>query len=88
MMLIPCPWCGSRNEDEFAWGGEACRVRPDDPFVLDDIQWADYMYNNRNEKGWVLERWCHTKGCNQWFEIRRNNVTHEITPHGIEDADQ
>ncbi len=78
MMLIPCPWCGPRNEDEFTWGGEASRVRPDDPSELSHGQWAGYMYNNLNEKGWTIERWCHSKGCEQWFEIRRNNVTHEI----------
>ena len=77
-MLIPCPWCGPRNEDEFTWGGEASRVRPDDPSELTHGQWADYMYNNLNEKGWAIERRCHSKGCEQWFEIRRNNVTHEI----------
>ena len=77
-MLIPCPWCGPRNEDEFTWGGEASRVRPDDPSELSHGQWAGYMYNNLNEKGWTIERWCHSKGCEQWFEIRRNNVTHEI----------
>ena len=77
-MLIPCPWCGPRNEDEFTWGGEASRVRPDAPSELSHGQWADYMYNNLNEKGWTIERWCHSKGCEQWFEIRRNNVTHEI----------
>ena len=56
MMLVSCPWCGPRNEDEFAWGGEASRVRPDDPSNLTDGQWADYMYNNDNKKGWVIER--------------------------------
>ena len=49
MMLIPCPWCGPRNEDEFTWGGDASRVRPDDPSELTHGQWADYMYNNLNE---------------------------------------
>ena len=77
-MLIPCPWGGPRIEDEFTWGGEASRVRPDDPSELSHGQWAGYMYNNLNEKGWTIERWCHSKGCEQWFEIRRNNVTHEI----------
>ena len=74
MMLVSCPWCGPRNEDEFTWGGEASRMRPDDPSCLTDEQWADYMYNKDNEKGWVIERWWHARGCEQWFEICRNNV--------------
>ena len=78
MMLIPCPWCGPRNEDEFHCGGETSRQRPADPDALDDLQWADYLYNNDNIKGWVCERWWHYKGCNRWFEIERNNVTHAI----------
>ena len=78
MMQVSCPWCGPRNEDEFTWGGEASRVRPDDPSSLTDGQWAAYMYNNDNKKGWVIERWWHARGCEQWFEICRNNVTHEI----------
>jgi sarcosine oxidase subunit delta len=49
---------------------------------LTDEQWADYMYNNDNEKGWVIERWWHARGCEQWFEICRNNVTHEIVSIG------
>ncbi|MDE0284484.1 MAG: sarcosine oxidase subunit delta, partial [Gammaproteobacteria bacterium] len=27
MLLIPCPWCGPRNEDEFLNGGEADKRR-------------------------------------------------------------
>ncbi|NIQ75542.1 MAG: sarcosine oxidase subunit delta [Gammaproteobacteria bacterium] len=80
MMLIPCPWCGLRNEDEFHCGGEAGRRRPGRPDDLSDLEWSDYLYNNENSKGWVRERWWHHKGCNRWFEIERNNVTHEIRP--------
>src|SRR5690348_859280 len=28
MMLIPCPWCGPRNQIEFAYGGDATVRRP------------------------------------------------------------
>ena len=78
MMLIPCPWCGPRNENEFLCGGEAERRRPADPQSLATAQWADYLYNNTNAKGVVRERWWHQKGCLRWFEIDRNTVTHEI----------
>jgi sarcosine oxidase subunit delta len=78
MLLIPCPFCGNRNEDEFICGGDADRIRPQNPEVLTDHEWQDYLYNNTNTKGWVRERWWHVKGCGSWFEINRNNVTHEI----------
>ncbi len=29
MLLIPCPWCGPRDETEFTYGGEAHIVAPD-----------------------------------------------------------
>jgi len=29
MLLIPCPWCGSRNDAEFRGGGEAHIRRPE-----------------------------------------------------------
>ena len=31
MLLIPCPWCGPRPENEFRHGGEAHIARPADP---------------------------------------------------------
>jgi sarcosine oxidase subunit delta len=82
MMLIPCPYCGSRNENEFAWGGEVCRVRPESPGSLSDTEWADYLYNSDNKKGVVKEYWWHVKGCKQWFEIERDNSTHAIMSPG------
>ena len=33
MLLIPCPWCGPRDEIEFHYGGEAHIARPADPGV-------------------------------------------------------
>ena len=31
MLLIVCPWCGGRPENEFRYGGQAGLVRPPDP---------------------------------------------------------
>ena len=28
MLLIPCPWCGPRNQIEFTYGGDATVRRP------------------------------------------------------------
>ncbi|MFO1061925.1 MAG: sarcosine oxidase subunit delta [Dongiaceae bacterium] len=32
MLLITCPYCGPRDEEEFSYGGEAHIARPADPF--------------------------------------------------------
>jgi sarcosine oxidase subunit delta len=80
MLLISCPWCGPRDEVEFRAGGEADRVRPHDPSLLGDQQWADFLFMRRNEKGLQRERWNHSAGCRRWFVVERNNITHEISP--------
>ena len=36
MLLIPCPWCGEREETEFRCGGEAHIARPGQPAALSD----------------------------------------------------
>ena len=73
MLLIPCPWCGARDESEFTGGGEAHIQRPAEPDALDDAEWADYLFMRANPK-----RWCHSHGCGRWFNVERNTVTHEI----------
>jgi len=79
MLLIPCPWCGERDEEEFSYGGEAHIARPDDPDALDDAEWADYLFMRQNTKGSHLERWNHAHGCRRWFNARRDTVTHRFT---------
>lgn len=78
MFLIDCPWCGKRDEEEFAYGGEAHIVRPKDPDALSDEQWADYLFMRKNTKGEYLERWNHAHGCRRWFNMQRNTATHEF----------
>jgi sarcosine oxidase delta subunit len=31
-----------------------------------------------NPKGLLAEQWCCAFGCDQWFKVRRDSVTHEI----------
>lgn len=76
MLRIPCPWCGVRDEPEFTYGGEAHVVRPGPD--CDDATWARYLYVRENAKGTHFERWCHSFGCGQWFNVARDTVTHEI----------
>jgi sarcosine oxidase subunit alpha/sarcosine oxidase subunit delta len=78
MLLIPCPWCGERDEVEFHYGGEAHISRAADPARLDDAAWADYLYMRNNPKGVFAERWVHRAGCRRWFNVLRDTVSHRI----------
>ena len=76
MLRIPCPYCGTRDESEFHFGGESHVERPG--VEVSDAEWADYLFNRENPKGLHYERWCHTYGCSQWFNVVRDTVTHEF----------
>jgi len=78
VLLIPCPWCGERDETEFSYGGEAHIVRPGDPNALDDAAWADYLFMKTNTKGLHRERWVHSSGCRRWFNVLRDTTTNRI----------
>ena len=78
MLLIPCPWCGPRDEAEFSYGGEAHIVRPRDPYALSDAEWADYLFMRKNPRGRHREQWCHSLGCRRWFNVERDTVSYEI----------
>jgi heterotetrameric sarcosine oxidase delta subunit len=78
MLLIPCPWCGPRDEVEFHYGGQAGVAFPADPDALDDAAWAEYLFFRDNPKGPFGERWVHSAGCRRWFDVVRDTVTHEF----------
>jgi heterotetrameric sarcosine oxidase delta subunit len=78
VLLIPCPWCGPRDEIEFRYGGQAHVSYPPDPGRLSDAEWADYLFMRDNPKGEWSERWMHAAGCRRWFNTVRSTVTHEI----------
>lgn len=75
MLRIPCPFCGTRDETEFRFGGESVEAPAVD---ADDAQWADYLFNRDNSKGLQQERWCHDYGCGRWFKLVRDTVSHKI----------
>ena len=79
MLRIPCPHCGVRDQDEFRFGGEATVIRPADPQSASDQAWSEYLFYRVNAMGPQLERWLHAFGCGEWFLIRRDTLTHEIT---------
>jgi sarcosine oxidase subunit delta len=78
MLLIHCPWCGPRDESEFAYGGEADISRPQDPDALSDAEWADYLFMRSNRMGENREIWNHQHGCRRWFVVERDTVSYEI----------
>jgi sarcosine oxidase subunit delta len=78
MLLIPCPWCGPRPENEFRHAGEAHIARPADPGSVSDPEWADFLYTRNNSKGGYSERWRHLHGCGRFFNCDRNTVTDRI----------
>ena len=78
MLLIECPWCGPRDEQDFSYGGEAHITRPSNPDKLSDEQWGEYLFMRKNPKGAHLERWV-CNGCRRWFNVRRDTSTDVIT---------
>jgi heterotetrameric sarcosine oxidase delta subunit len=78
MLLIPCPYCGPREETEFSYGSEAHIERPKQPEALSDEAWADYLFMTSNTKGVFLERWVHSHGCRRWFNAARDTLTNEV----------
>ncbi len=78
MLIIPCPYCGPRNETEFTYGGQAHVARPKDPEAASDEEWAAYVFLRDNTKGPFRERWVHAHGCRRWFNVVRDTVSYEI----------
>ena len=76
MLRIPCPFCGERDETEFRPGGEILEPRPQ--LDAGDDAWSDYLFFRDNPRGLVHERWFHSYGCGQWFNVVRDTVTHRI----------
>ncbi|MCX5053623.1 MULTISPECIES: sarcosine oxidase subunit delta family protein [unclassified Streptomyces] len=78
MLLIPCPWCGPRDEAEFHYGGQAHVPYPENPAALTDEEWARYLFFRANPKGPFAERWSHAAGCRRWFNAVRDTSTNEL----------
>jgi sarcosine oxidase, subunit alpha len=78
MLLIPCPWCGPRDEAEFHYGGQAHVPYPEDPAALTAEEWARYVFFRDNPKGPFAERWSHAAGCRRWFNAVRDTSTNEL----------
>lgn len=77
MLLIPCPWCGPRDEIEFRCGGQSHISRPS--LDANDDDWGRYLFERANPRGPHRERWVHAYGCRRWFNVERDTATHAIT---------
>jgi sarcosine oxidase subunit delta len=75
VLLIDCPFCGSRPEVEFVCGGQAHITRPADPSAVDDAAWAEHLFVRTNPRGVHAERWRHAHGCGRWFNAIRDTYT-------------
>jgi sarcosine oxidase subunit delta len=85
MMLIPCPWCGPRNQVEFTNGGDATVQRPAESSP--ESPWVEYVNQRDNPRGPHDELWLHAAGCRSWFKVRRDTRTHDIVASARIDQD-
>jgi len=73
--LLPCPSCGPRDVNEFAYGGEIA-IRPQ---ARPDVrELGSYLYFRRNVAGVQREWWFHRLGCELWFQAERDTRTNEV----------
>jgi heterotetrameric sarcosine oxidase delta subunit len=76
MLLIPCPWCGPRNQLEFTYGGDATVKRPSPAAPM--ATWLEFVYLRDNPRGPHQELWHHSAGCRQWLKVIRDTRTHDV----------
>jgi len=72
-MYIPCPNCGPRDANEFAYRGDAAHHRPENAGDM-----TEYVYFRDNSAGMIDEYWYHSQGCRNWLVVRRDTRTHVI----------
>lgn len=74
-ILIPCPNCGPRPVEEFAFGEV-----PDVPEIITGTENRDFdrAFMHNNTEGVQVERWFHTFGCRHWCTIKRDTRTDEV----------
>jgi sarcosine oxidase subunit delta len=73
--VLPCPHCGPRPVDEFAYFGEVTR-RPAGSPTLREL--TDYVYFRDNVAGVQREWWQHRMGCGEWFVAERDTTSNAV----------
>ncbi len=77
MLRIACPYCGERDQVEFAYGGDAASGFPD-LADADLDRWTDAVFIRDNPRGAHRGLWPPQHGCRQWLHVVRDTVSHEI----------
>lgn len=77
-MRIPCPLCGPRGHEEFAYYGDASPQRPDASRADAEAAFCDFVYLRDNPGGPHVELWFHAAGCQMWLMVERDTRTHAI----------
>ena len=77
-MRIPCPYCGERGSEEFAYCGDATVSRPREAGPQAAGAWMDYVYLRDNPAGLHRELWHHIHGCRSWLVVTRNTRDHAV----------
>ncbi len=78
MQIFPCPFCGSRDETEFTFGGEAGKVRPAPADAVSPEDWSRFLHLHPNPRGAVREIWRHDT-CGEFFLMERDTLTHRVS---------
>ena len=86
MIRIACPFCGLRDETEFAYRGDATVSRPPADAPIEDFH--DYVYRRANPRGWHVEWWQHAGGCRQFLKVVRHTMTHAVHSVGLASSTQ
>ena len=73
--LLPCPNCGARDVNEFAYQGEVT-IRPKSSPQFQEL--TSYLYYRNNVAGVQREWWFHRDGCELWFQAERDTRTNEV----------
>jgi heterotetrameric sarcosine oxidase delta subunit len=74
--LLPCPSCGPRDVNEFAYAGEVTKRPRSAPQSFREL--TTYLYFRDNVAGVQREWWYHRQGCQQWFLAERDTRTNEV----------
>ncbi len=77
MQLFSCPFCGPRDETEFAFGAEAGKTRPEPAAEIPAETWARYLHYADNPRGATREIWQHVT-CGEFFLMERDTVSHAV----------
>ena len=78
MLLISCPNCGPATRPSSTTAARPTCAYPENPAELTDREWAEFLFYRDNTKGAFAERWLHSTGCRQWFNMLRDTVTYDI----------